>query len=96
MTYKVEMLFSAQQDVLISAKQYNKKQKGLGKKFVQRVKEARKTLAHNPYFVKRYKNIHTVPLEQFPFLVHFVIDERKKMVTIYAVLHTSLNPDRFP
>ena len=96
MTLKVKTLPSAQRDVLLSAKWYNRKQKDLGKDFISRVKEAKKILEVNPYFVKRYKNIHTLPLEQFPFLIHFVVDEKMKVVTIYAILHTSLNPDKYP
>jgi hypothetical protein len=37
MKYKVEMLLSAQKDILLSAKWYNKKQKGLDKTFIQRI-----------------------------------------------------------
>ena len=96
MKYKIRILPSAQNDVLLSASWYNKKQKNLGKEFIKRIKEVKKILEINPHFFKRYKNIHTLPLEQFPFLVHFVIDEKKKQITIYAILHTSLNPDNYP
>lgn len=96
MSFKVETLRSAQKDVLLSAKWYNNQQKGLGKIFLQRVKEAKKVLTANPYFEKRYKNIRTLPLEQFPFMLHFMLNEKLKKVTIYAVLHTSRNPDNYP
>jgi len=31
-------------------------------------------------------------INKFPFMVHFTLDLDKKIVTIIAVLHTSLHP----
>ena len=31
-------------------------------------------------------------IEKFPFLVHFVLHKEKKIVDVFAVLHTTRNP----
>src|SRR5215469_8329352 len=92
MKFTVVILPEARDDIRLAAKWYNKQKKGLGKEFISSVKESIKVLKVNPFFVKRYKEIHTLLLKQFPFMIHFVIDESSKTVTILAVLHTSLNP----
>lgn len=43
-------------------------------------------------FQLRYKTLRMVPVEKFPFLVFYQIDEDKKLVAVAGVLHTSRNP----
>jgi toxin ParE1/3/4 len=92
MRFKVTIVPDAMDDMRLAAKWYNKQKKGLGNEFVARVKECEDVLKINPYFFKRYKQIHTLPLKQFPFLIHFSINESAKKVTILAILHTSMYP----
>lgn len=94
MKYKVTIVPAASDDIRLAAKWYDKQRKGLGKEFIASLREGKELLTTNPYFVIRYKKVHTLPLQRFPFLVHFVIDKRNKTVTILAVLHTSLDPKK--
>lgn len=93
MRFKITIVPDAMDDMRLAAKWYNKQKKGLGNEFIARIKECEAVLKINPYFFKRYKQIHTLPLKQFPFLIHFSINESAKNVTILAILHTSLNPE---
>lgn len=34
-----------------------------------------------------------MPIEKFPYMVHFTVDEKNGIVKILAVIHTSRNPD---
>lgn len=43
----------------------------------------------------RYNNVHTAIIDVFPFMIHFTIEEEERNVLISAVLHTSLNPDKW-
>lgn len=74
---------------------YNSKQNGLGKRFGSEVIKTSKKLEKNPYFQIRYDNIRCVPIKKFPFMIHFLVQEELKKVRIYAILHTSLDPDQF-
>jgi mRNA-degrading endonuclease RelE of RelBE toxin-antitoxin system len=80
---------------LKEAKEYlNARRKGYGKKFLD---EYRKTLNHlqkNPFFEVRYNTIHCLPLKTFKYMVHFEVNEQEKIVHIYAVLSTYLDPSK--
>ena len=72
---------------------YNLQQQGLGKRFGIAVRKAGKVLEKNPFFQLRYDYIRCLPVEKFPFMIHFSVEEEIKSVRIFAVLHTALNPE---
>jgi len=51
-------------------------------------------LEANPHFQVRYKEVRAIPLQVFPFLVFFSIED--KITYIHSVFHTSQNPDKYP
>jgi hypothetical protein len=81
-------------DDLKEAKEYlNKKRGGSGKKFLKEYKKTLIYLQKNPLFQIRYNNVHCLPLKTFKYMIHFQVREQEKVVHIYAVLSTYLNPD---
>ena len=71
---------------------YNKKQEGLGKRFINDIKAKVAVIKNNPIvFGIRYKQVRTAVLDIFPFMIHFIINDKNILIT--AVLHTSRNPD---
>jgi mRNA-degrading endonuclease RelE of RelBE toxin-antitoxin system len=93
MTFKVIISEEAMDDIRLASRWYEKQKKGLGKEFLGSIKEYKSILKSNPYFVKRYKQVHTIPIKRFPFMIHYTIDKNAQVVLIVAVLHTSLNPE---
>lgn len=92
--YKSLILPSAKRDIEESARWYDKKLKGLGKRFIGEVREKVNFIKQNPEASNlRYDNVRTAVLNIFPFMIHYIIDEINKYVIITAVLHTSRNPD---
>ncbi len=92
--YKAIILPLAKQDITEAALWYNKKQKGLGKRFTAHVRETVYYIKQNPEaFNVRYDKVRTAILNVFPFMIHYTVDEKNKIVVIAAVLHTSRNPD---
>lgn len=71
----------------------NSRRKGYGKVFLTEYKQTLKSLQSNPLFQIRYKNVHCLPLKNFKYMIHFKVDETKKIVHIYAVLSTHLDPN---
>ncbi|OOG75374.1 hypothetical protein B0E43_10370 [Algoriphagus sp. A40] len=65
---------------------------GLGLRFSVELKSHLDTLELNPFFQVRYKNVRCLPMKNFPFLIHFTINEKENEVNVRAVFHTSLNP----
>ncbi len=74
---------------------YNSQEKGLGKKFYSAVKLSFEALKINPFYEIRYQNKRCFYIKSFPFLIHYTVNEKLKTVTILAVVHTSLNPDKW-
>jgi plasmid stabilization system protein ParE len=92
--YKLIILPLAKNDIKEAAKWYNSRQKGLGKRFTNEVRLKLNTLKPNPYINEvRYDEIRTSVFEVFPFMAHYSINEKQKLVIISAVLHTSRDPN---
>jgi hypothetical protein len=72
----------------------NSRKNGLGKKFLSEYRITLKHLEKNPNFQIRYSDIHCLPLKTFKYMIHFRVDEEKKIVHVYAVLSTYLNPEK--
>jgi len=93
MVFKVNP--EAKADIQHQIHYYNDQQKGLGKRFHADVKQTFADIRKNPFYQKRYKNIRCMPLNKFPAMVHFTINEKSKTITVRAVFHTSLDPDKW-
>jgi len=85
----------AKKDIQEQIHFYNKKQKGLGKLYHNEVKISFDAILKNPYYQIRYYEIHCFPLKKFPAMVHYSINDNKQQITIHAVFHTTLNPEKW-
>lgn len=95
MRFEVEIDLRAVEDVRTAKDYYESQQLGLGLRFEKAVAQLVSILQKNPFFQIRYDQIRCVPMNKFPFMIHFLLDEEKKRIRIIAVTHTSLNPDDF-
>lgn len=93
---RILALPSAIEDIKQVAKFYNTKQNGLGKKFIQRIRDAKKTLASNTTFIEREHGYNTMPIPPFPFLIHYKKLPNSSTIAIVAVLSTYQNTDKYP
>lgn len=92
--YRVALLSVAKIDVKEAASWYEDKQDKLGKKFLADVRQITGLIKRNPYgYAVRYDDVRTAVLDIFPFMIHYRIDEPKRLIIVAAVLHTSRNPD---
>lgn len=83
----------AKADIQDTARWYEKQQKGLGKRFINQVREKIRLIEKFPKSARlRNDRLRTAILETFPFMIHYHLDEDKKNVIIFAILHTSRNP----
>ncbi len=92
--YKIRVESEALQDIQEATDWYNKQLHGLGSRFQKQVKAQINALKKNPLgYGIRYANVRCVMVNKFPFLVHFTIDEAQKLVEVFAIYHTSRNPE---
>jgi|688.fasta_scaffold416142_1 plasmid stabilization system protein ParE len=94
--YRIEILPLAKQDIQQAVSWYNLKQNNLGNRFLRALQNEVKVIQKNPAaFINRYNHIHTFVMNDFPFMIHYLIENELKKVIIVAVFHTSLNPDNW-
>jgi len=92
--YKVYLEPEAITDIQKSINFYNSKRPKQGIKFSKSVNQHLNTLKSNPFFRVRYDNVKCLPIKKYPFLIHFTLDEKNKIVVVRSVFHTSLeNPN---
>jgi plasmid stabilization system protein ParE len=61
--------------------------------FLDRLEEAKNHVASFPEaFEVKYKNVRIVLLVQFPYQIHYIIDEEKMQIVILAIIHAYRNP----
>lgn len=70
---------------------YEQQQPGLGEKFLGELEDKYQKISNNPRaYGKRNESYRHIVLRKFPYVIVFRII--KKTVVIYAVFHTSRNP----
>lgn len=61
--------------------------------FLDRLEEAKKYITKFPEaFQIKYKNVRTVLLKQFPYHIHYIVDDAKKQIVVLAIIHAYKNP----
>lgn len=93
MSYGIKIIPDAQTDVRETIDWYNEQKDGLGRRFLQSLAATVRILSENPkIFQVKYKNTRQAPVRGFPFLVHYLFEEKKQRIVILAVLHSSRDP----
>jgi mRNA-degrading endonuclease RelE of RelBE toxin-antitoxin system len=92
MRFRIRIEPEAYRDIQEGIDWYNEQQPGLGRKFHFEVKVFIGKLKINPFFQVRYNDVRCLPLKQYPYMIHFTVDEERRVVTIWAVFKTSRTP----
>jgi hypothetical protein len=90
--YQIKIEERAILDIQQSFVYYEQQQSGLGVQFNRTVFNAFENLKINPFYQIRYGTFRCLPLKKFPFMIHYEVNE--KIVTVYAVINTSLDPEK--
>jgi len=96
MNYKIVIEPRALLDIQDAVDYYDYKQIGLGEYFYTTLEEHIEVLKINPLFQVRYKDYHGYPINKFPFIIFYFVDEKIKTVYIISVFNTFLNPNKYP
>jgi mRNA-degrading endonuclease RelE of RelBE toxin-antitoxin system len=93
MKYKVKVEPEALADIQDITDWYNAKKNGLGKKFQDITVRQINGLNRDPHiYAVRYKEIRCMGIKKFPYLVHFYINDKTKIIEVLAVFSTDRNP----
>lgn len=94
MSYNLKIDIDAFNDIQRTFEWYELQSKGLGLRYKNQTKKQINALKKDPYlFSIKYNSIRCRKIEKFPFLIHYEINEENKTVTVFAIFHTSRNPE---
>ena len=91
--YKIFVDPKVDNDISKAVEYYENQQAGLSQKFIQAYDDAINILKGFPHYQIRYDSVRCFPIKKFPYMIHFTIDENNRLVNIYALIHTSLDPE---
>ncbi len=92
MSFEVVLSEAAGQQIDEQTTWYELQQFGLGQRFYKVVMEHLAVLETTPFAQLRYDKIRCVPIKGFPVMLHIGVNEVKREVHIFALIHTSRNP----
>lgn len=94
MAYKIKINPSARLDLIEAIDWYNNQQSNLGSRFYKNTQSTFKSIQTNPSgFAIRYKTIRTAIVKNFPYLVHYIIDQQTNSINILAIICMYRNPE---
>jgi hypothetical protein len=93
--YSTILSTRVQKEILKAWDWYEDRQQGLGDLFVEDALKCIRKIEQAPARYKtRFKTYKETSLATFPFLVIYRINERKKLLRIVSLFHTSISPKK--
>ncbi len=93
MNYAFVNLPAVKAEITEATSYYKKISPELAKQFLFRIREAKAYIAQAPLgFQIKYKHVRTLLLKQFPYHIHYHIDDTQKQIIILAIIHAYKNP----
>ena len=84
---------SVKNDIIDAVDYYKKINPELPKQFLLRIREAKIFIARSPLgFQIKYNYVRTLLLKQFPYHIHYLINDSKQQIIILAIIHAYKNP----
>jgi mRNA-degrading endonuclease RelE of RelBE toxin-antitoxin system len=91
--YTLKIHNEALDDIQQATDWYNEQKDELGKRFqMQVVRQINKLKNTAPLYNIRYQDVRCLIIKKFPFMVHYTVNQKLGIITIYAVVHTSRHP----
>lgn len=72
---------------------YTSKSKSLGTRFYESARAAIRSLETHAYYEVKYDGVRTLLIKKFPYMIHFTINEKTRIVTVLAVICCYKNPE---
>lgn len=83
---------SVRLDIINATNYYKNINPELAKQFLFRIREAKSYISLSPLgFQIKYNKVRTLLLKQFPYHIHYIIDDKRQQIIILAVIHAYKN-----
>ena len=90
---KIKFSYRAKKEFIDSAKFYEGRVAGLGKRFKREIRKRVDLIQNHPKLAElKYGDVRVLVVKSFPFTIHYKIE--KEYIVIVAIFHTSQNPDK--
>ncbi len=94
MKYTVKLLPVVRQDLQAAKRWYNGQQPDLGAQFKSEVNKEIDYIGEFPqHYQRKYKQLRQSLVNRFPYAIFYLVEEEKRLVVIFGVMHTSRDPD---
>lgn len=94
MSYTVKLLPKVHQEMQAANKWYNNQLEGLGNDFKLAVTKEIDYIREFPrHYQTKYKELRQALVNRFPYAIFYLVEEGKKEVVIFGVMHTSRDPE---
>ncbi len=94
MSYRVKLLPIVYKDLQKAKKWYQDKSEELAEDFKSSVNSEINYISQYPqHYQRKYKELRQSLVTRFPYAIFYKIEEAKKQVIVFGVLHTSRNPE---
>jgi mRNA-degrading endonuclease RelE of RelBE toxin-antitoxin system len=94
MSFTVDLLVKARQDLHKAREWYEEKQPGLGGRFAKEVFRKIDIVKANPLHYPQKNGFREAGVKTFPFLIVFTIDKNTNILFVVSIFHMSRHPKR--
>ncbi len=93
MAFSVFFTPEAQNDLQEAYDWYESKSAGLGERFINAIDEKLSALTKTPGIGSiRYDEIRCTIIPNFPYLIHYGVNQSSQVIIAYRIFHTSRKP----
>ncbi|CAL2090412.1 ParE toxin of type II toxin-antitoxin system, parDE [Tenacibaculum sp. 190524A02b] len=94
MSYVIKLLPVVYQDLQKAKQWYNEQKEGLGEEFKSEINKEFAYIKEYPsHYQKKYKDLRQSLTPRFPYAIFYLLEEDKKRIIVFGVLHTRRNPE---
>ncbi len=94
MSFPLAYFPEALKDLDEAAAWYDAQSAGLGRKFLEKIKEGEKYISKYPHTRGiRYSDKRVHRIKTFPYSIHFFLDEGADVIYVVGVFHDKRNPN---
>lgn len=92
-SFKIQLTPSANMDLQEAYDYYEGLSLGLGERFISCVEERLEHLSITPFAGPvRYEDVRCTMVSKFPFMLHYLVNDDRRMIIILRIFHTSQKP----
>lgn len=68
----------------------------LGQRFIKIANATLNDLMKNHHYQIRYDSFRMKVINKFPYVIHYILDEKRKIVFVYGIRNSYQNPEKYP